>query len=31
MGQVTILNNLYNMYDVENTYNFDLNTFILNN
>ncbi|CAB4138404.1 hypothetical protein UFOVP331_25 [uncultured Caudovirales phage] len=31
MGQVTILNNLYNMYDVENTYNFDLNTYTLNN
>ena len=31
MGQVTILNNLYNMYDVENTYDFDLNTYTLNN
>ena len=31
MGQVTILDNLYNMYDVENTYNFDLNTYPLNN
>ena len=31
MGQVTILDNLYNMYDVENTYNFDLNTYTLNN
>ena len=31
MGQVTILNNLYNMYDMENTYNFDLNTYTLNN
>ena len=31
MEQITILNNLYNMYDVENTYNFDLNTYTLNN
>jgi len=31
MEQITILTNLYNMYDVENTYNFDLNTYTLNN
>lgn len=31
MEQVTILNNIYNMYDMENTYNFDLNTYTLNN
>ena len=31
MGQVTILDNLYNMYDVENTYDFDLNIDTLTN
>lgn len=31
MERVMTLNNLYNMYDMENTYDFDLNTDTLNN